>query len=78
MKLCSSFIAGTLLPCFAPLVAAAPAQTNKALFACVKDALIGENVENRIVTPSNDTYAAASVGDVLYVSHCNYKSSNSD
>lgn len=67
MKLYSTFAAGILLPCFAHLIAAAPAQKSAALVACVKRALIGENVESRIVTPSNDTYTAASSGDVLYV-----------
>lgn len=57
------------MPCFAHLIAAAPAQKNAALVACVKRALIGENVESRIVTPSNDTYTAASSGDVLFAEY---------
>ncbi|MCJ1269577.1 hypothetical protein MMC22_009469 [Lobaria immixta] len=65
MKLYSSSIAGVLLICFAQLIAVAPTQNNAALNACVEHALVGKNVKGRIVTPSSDTYAAASAGNVL-------------
>ena len=79
MKSCSTSIASVLLACLAQIIASAPTQNitapaqninaptqnTAALVACVKLALLGQNVESRIVTSANDTYADASVGDIL-------------
>ena len=61
------FVTGILVSCLSKLILTAPMQVESALFNCVKSALIGEDIDSRIVTPSNDTYYAASSGSVLYV-----------
>ena len=63
----SGFVTGILVSCLSRLILTAPMQIESALVNCVKRALIGEDVESRIVTPSNDTYYAASLGSLLYV-----------
>ena len=67
MQMHSGFVTGILVSCLSKLILTAPMQIESALVNCVKDALIGEDVESRIVTPSNDTYYAASSGGLLYV-----------
>ena len=67
MQLRSVSVTGILVSCLSKFVLTAPVQVDSALFNCVKSALIGEDVDSRIVTPSNDTYYAASSGSVLYV-----------
>lgn len=67
MYLHSGFVIGILLSCLSRLILTAPMHIESALVNCVERALIGEDVESRIVTPSNDTYSAASVGGILYV-----------
>ena len=67
MQLRSGFVTGILVSCLSRLILTAPMQIESALVNCVERALIGEDVESRIVTPSNDTYYAASLGGVLYI-----------
>ena len=67
MQLRSVAVIGILVSCLSKYILTAPIQVDSALFNCVKSALTGEDVDSRIVTPSNDTYYAASSGSVLYV-----------
>jgi hypothetical protein len=68
MKFSQFCMLGLSLPCFfANLAASAPASLTAALFTCVKHALIGAQVESRIIVPSDDTYAYASSGSILSV-----------
>ena len=66
MQLRSVSVTGILVSCLSRLILTAPMQVDSALLNCVKCALIGKDVDSRIVTPSNDTYYAASSGAVLY------------
>ncbi|KAI4164037.1 MAG: hypothetical protein LQ342_002272 [Letrouitia transgressa] len=66
MKVKAFFAASAIFHSFTQLAAAAPpSQPAAALLSCVKKALIGKNVEQRIVTRANDTYTSASTGSLL-------------
>lgn len=66
MKPGSILLAGIASPSFLTrFAAAAPAMHGAALLSCVKHALIGADIDNRIVTPSKDTYQYASSGVIL-------------
>ena len=67
MQLRSVAVTGILVSCLSKLILTTPIQVDSPLFNCVKSALIGEDVDSRIITPSNDTYYAASFGSILYV-----------
>ncbi|KAL9003234.1 MAG: hypothetical protein Q9188_003874 [Gyalolechia gomerana] len=64
MLLIASFGISALL--FFPLIAAAPSKRATALVTCAREALLKENVDQRIIMPSEAEYKAASSGAILF------------